>query len=225
MPAGREGNPAIIGSMARTVQTALLAAALLVLGGCGDQAAPERAAPPAATTKRPPPPAGSTPGDRPTPPGESVPGAAPVPKDLLSLLVPKGVPTEADGQPADAGDLAVVKRWLAALTKGDIPAAADTFADGAVVQNLQPPVRLADRAARVTFNEQFPCGAEIVDASSVRGYLVVTYRLTDRNGSPCDGPGGTAAGTIKVKGEKMTEWYRLPNPAPAPGDGPPGPVV
>ena len=83
---------------------------------------------------------------------------------------------------------------------------------------------LKDRAAREAFNRQFPCGAEIVDASSVKGYLVVTYRLTDRVDSRCDGPGGKAAGTIKVENGKMTEWYRLPNPA-GPPEEPPGPAI
>ncbi len=216
--------------MARLKPTAVLAAALLALVGCGDKAAPLGAQPTASrpSTPSPPPDDQATPPGRPAPPDDQAtpPGrsAAPDPQELLKLLVPKGVPTSADGQPADPGDLKVVKRWLAALTEGDIPAAADTFADGTVVQNLTPPMRLADRAARVAFNEQFPCGAEIVDASSVKGYLVVTYRLTDRADSPCDGPGGKAAGTIKVEGGKMTEWYRLPDP---PGDDgkPAGPVV
>jgi hypothetical protein len=194
--------------MVRRAQTALLAAALLGLAGCGDKAVPERADAPASTTERAAPaPAPSTPT---TPP--STPTPQPDPRDLLDLLVPEGVPT-APGGPADEADLAVVERWLTALTKGDIAAAADTFADGTLVQNLRPPMRLADRADRLAFNRQFPCGAEIVDASSVKGYLVVTYRLTDRVDSPCDGPGGRAAGTIKVEGGKMTEWYRLPDPA------------
>ncbi len=206
--------------MVRLAQTAALVAVLTALGGCGSNAASEGAArEPAGTQPAMPP----TPDDRivpptvPNPPGTD-------PQDLLSLLVPKGVPTEADGQPADAQDLAVVKRWLRALTRGDLEAAAATFADGTLVQNLQPRMRLPDRAARVAFNEQFPCGAEIVDASSVKGYLVVTYRLTDRVDSRCDGPGGKAAGTIKVEDGKMTEWYRLPNPPGAP-EAPAGPVI
>lgn len=195
---------------------------LVALAGCGDKDAPGRAAEPPTDQRAAP----GSPGDQATPPGRPAPESAePDPQDLLSLLVPEGVPTEADGEPADRDDLAVVKRWLAALTRGDIPAAADTFADGAMVQNLQPPVRLRDRAARIAFNEQFPCGAEIVDASSVKGYLVVTYRLTDRADSPCDGPGGRAAGTIKVEDGKMTEWYRLPNPADSGEEEAPGPVV
>lgn len=166
-----------------------------------------------------------TPDDRSAPPADpKTPGTEPDPRDLLSLLVPRGVPTEANGQPSDPQDLAVVERWLRALTQGDLEAAADTFADGTVVQNLQPPTRLRDRAARIAFNAQFPCGAEIVDASSVKGYLVVTYRLTDRVDSRCDGPGGKAAGTIKVENGKMTEWYRLPNP-PGASEAPGGPVI
>ncbi len=210
--------------MSRCVQTALLAAMLLTLGGCGEKAASERAAQePPATRPTPP----QEPGDRIVPPvGPGTPGrgAEPDPQDLLSLLVPNGVPTEANGQQADPQDLAVVKRWLRALTRGDIGAAADTFADGTIVQNLQPPMRLRDRRARVAFNAQFPCGAEIVDASSVKDYLVVTYRLTDRVDSRCDGPGGKAAGTIKVEDGKMTEWYRLPDPA-GPHEEPAGPEV
>ncbi len=210
--------------MARRVQAAVLAAAVVTLGGCGGKAGPEPAAQEPATTQRTTPVAPRSPTDPPADPRTPAPRNEPDPQDLLSLLVPKGVPTEANGQRADPEDLAVVKRWLAALTQGDIGAAADTFADGTVVRNLLPPMRLPDRAARVAFNEQFPCGAEIVDASSVKGYLVVTYRLTDRVDSPCDGPGGKAAGTIKVEGGKMTEWYRLPDPPQEP-EAPAGPAV
>lgn len=159
-----------------------------------------------------------------TPPGRPQP-AQPEQKELFKLLVPKGVPTQANGQKADEADLVVVKRWLAALTLGDIGKAADTFADGAVVQNLQPPVILKNRAARLAFNEAFPCGAEIVTASTVKGYLIVTYRLTDREESPCDGPGGSAAGAIKVEKGKMTEWYRLPDPQAASDGAGAAPVV
>ena len=210
--------------MARRVQTALLLAMLMALSGCGEKAVPERAAQePPATRPTPP----QEPNDRivpPVDPGTPGGGTGADPQDLLSLLVPKGVPTEANGEPADPQQLAVVERWLRALTQGDVGAAAETFADGAVVQNLQPPMRLPDRAAREAFNRQFPCGAEIVDSSSVKGYLVVTYRLTDRVDSRCDGPGGKAAGTIRVEGGRMTEWYRLPDPA-GPPEEPAGPAV
>lgn len=143
-----------------------------------------------------------------------------MPPALLEQLVPKGVPTRSTGAAADPEQLKVVQRWLAALTNADIEAAADTFADGAVVQNLTAPLKLEDRSARITFNRSFPCGAEASAASSVKGYLIVVYRLTDRRGSGCDGPGGSAASTIKVEGGRMTEWYRLPNPAGGRSEGP-----
>ncbi len=203
----------------RHARTALIAAVVaLAVSGCGDEEPARDAQVPPATTQ-------TAPGSRSTPPPTAtIPAPDAEARELLELLVPEGVPTTAKGEPADAQDLAVVERWLAALTLGDIPAAADTFADGAVVQNLQPPIRLTDRALRIRFNDGFPCGAELSSASSVKGYLVVTYRLTDRKSSPCDGPGGSAAGTIKVEGGKMTEWYRLPNP-PAGDEEEPGPVV
>ncbi|MBA2348749.1 MAG: hypothetical protein H0V81_10690, partial [Solirubrobacterales bacterium] len=135
-----------------------------------------------------------------------------IPEELRRQLIPDGVPFLSTGEPADPDELEVVERWLAALTNADIPAAADTFADGAKVQNLTTPVVLADRGERITFNRSFPCGAEVSAASSVEGYLIVIYRLTDRKGSGCDGPGGSAASTIKVEKDRMTEWYRLPNP-------------
>ena len=193
--------------------------AVAALAGCGGGSSPPSTAAQAPATASP-----STP-SRPTPPTRSAKVRSPQERALLELLVPEGVPTRADGQPARTADVAVVQRWLAALTHGDIQAAADTFRDGARVQNFQRPKRLRDRAARIAFNEQFPCGAELATASTVRGYLVVTYRLTNRTDSPCDGPGGTAAGTIKVTGSRMTEWYRLPDPPKAAADDAPSPAV
>ncbi len=195
----------------RRVRPAVLAVLVLALAACGggkDDTTTSKAA----ATPAPPPPTRTPPPDAET-------------KELLPLLAPKGVPTAGHGEKADPAATVVVQRWLKALSDGDIPAAADTFAPNALVQNLRPPVRLRTRALRIAFNETFPCGAELSTASTVKGYLVVTYRLTDRKGSKCDGPGGSAAGTIKVAGGKMTEWYRLPNPPDAGDDAEPGPVV
>lgn len=199
-------------------------AVAIALAGCGKDAAPERAstAPSASTAPEPESPsaAPTTPGDQTVPPGRSVPEPAPDPQDPLEQLIPRGIPRVANGKPADPVQLAVVQRWLKALQRGNVSAAADAFADGAIVQNTLPPARLPDRAARLDFNRGFPCGAELVDASSVRGYLVVTYRLTGRTGSQCDGPGGGAAGAIRVKDGRIVEWYRLADPPQEPGAEP-----
>ena len=194
---------------------ALAAAAVLALAGCGGgDAPPEQASTPKTSGTKP------APAPKPAPRPGSVPPVDPsatpkdaVPPAVLARLVPEGVPFRSTGAAADPEQLKVVQRWLAALTNADLEAAADTFADGAVVQNLTAPLKLTDRAARIGFNRTFPCGAEASAASSVKGYLIVVYRLTDRKGSGCDGPGGSAASTIKVEKGRMTEWYRLPNPA------------
>lgn len=195
--------------MVRGAQLGVLAAVLLAVSGCGGKAASARVTQgsTAATAPRASAPPRAIPPVDPsqTPKGQTAQG-------LLKLLVPKGVPTASTGERADPQQLAVVQRWLQALTNADIPAAADTFADGATVQNAQAPTKLVDRAARIAFNRSFPCGAEATAASSVKGYLIVVYQLTDRNGSGCDGPGGTAASVIKVVSGRMTEWYRLPDP-------------
>ncbi len=212
----------MIRSMQQRATIALLAAALLLVG-CGDKTAPGPRSTAASTPSTSgAPPSGTAPGA--TPPPTTIPAPDATARQLLRLLVPKGVPTRAQGEPADAADVAVVRHWLAALRDGDIPAAAATFADRVIVQNLRPPQTLTTLDQRLVFNAGFPCGAELSTASSVRGYLVVTYRLTDRKGSPCDGPGGSAAGTIRVEGGRITEWYRLPDP-PASRDEAPGPVV
>jgi hypothetical protein len=201
--------------MVRGAQLGVLVAVLLAAAGCGTQKSPAPATPGSTGAAAPKP----APAPKAAAPQRTVPPVDPTqtPKDaassrLLKLLVPKGAPTASTGERADPQQLAVVQRWLQALTNADIPAAADTFADGAIVQNAQAPTKLVDRAARIAFNRSFPCGAEVSAASSVRGYLIVVYQLTDRKGSGCDGPGGTAASTIKVTGGRMTEWYRLPDP-------------
>lgn len=207
--------------MARRGPAGLLVGLILVLAGCGGGGDERRDV---ATTPN----GGTIRGDVVPPPTTTPRRPAPTtpipptdPADPYS--VPEGVPTTPGGK-ADLRALAVVERWLAALTQGDIPAAADTFASGAIVKNFGPAVRLRTRSERIGFNALFPCGAEIVEATTRRGYLLVTYRLTDRRGSPCDGPGGSAAGVIKVEADRMTEWYRLPDPG-TDSEEEPGPVL
>lgn len=178
----------------------MMAAVLLGMMGCGDKSSPVATKPTAS----------------PIPPSTTPPSAR-------APSLPPSVPQKGGGS-AEPAQLAVVKRWLAAETRGDFAAAAATFADGAVVQNGSPLIRLRNRSERVAFTSSFPCGAEVVSAVSRKGYLLVTYRLTDRVGSKCDGPGNQAYGAIKVSGGKMTEWYRLPDPSQAP-EAEAGPVV
>jgi hypothetical protein len=116
----------------------------------------------------------------------------------------------------------VIRRWADALREGDVAAAAGTFADGALVQNGTPVLRLRSaRQRRLFMDAAFPCGAYVADARGApRGFTVVRFTLTPRVGGSCPGPGGgSAAAAIRVQGGRITEWYRLPDP----GAGPPDP--
>lgn len=202
--------------MRRRGSSWVLVAAVALLADCGGKTGPGGTT--AQTGARATPPATSTPSTPSVPP----PSAAP-PKAARLPGVPARVPTSGD-MAADPAQAAVVKRWAAALQGGHLLRAADAFADGAVVTNGTPPLHLKNRRERLAFNLTFPCGADVVRVRSAKGYLLVTYQLTDRVGSKCDGAGNRALGAVKVTGTKMTEWYRLGDP-PQSSAGAAGPVV
>ena len=73
----------------------------------------------------------------------------------------------------------VVSRWSHALNAGDNEAAADLFADGAVVRTGQP-VTLEGHEDAVAFNSSLPCGGRIVEKSLQGGAVTATFTLTRR---------------------------------------------
>jgi hypothetical protein len=118
---------------------------------------------------------------------------------------------------------AVVRRWADTLRRGDVEGAARLFALPAVVANGTRPVTLDSRAQLRVFNRSLPCGAVLVGTSpAAHGFLVATFRLTERPGhSSCgSGTGNTARTAVHVKDGLIAYWLRLdtePVPAPAPG--------
>jgi len=201
--------------MRAAASLAVLAAAA-ALGGCGgsggdapsDDAAQQDAPPPAGRTA-----------PVPAPAPDGAPPAAPAVPGL-----PRGVPTSPDG-PAPAGSERVIRTWLAAVRRADFAAAAATFAPDARVQNGGPVARLRSRAQAVAWNAALPCGATLANAGGASGYAIVEFRLTDRRGSRCgSGTGAPAYGAIRVRGGRITEWYRLPDPV-APSGSPDAPFV
>jgi len=118
-------------------------------------------------------------------------GVRPAPSPYVP---PPGTPSQGTRE-ADPARLRVISRWLRTLREGDIAAAAATFADGALVQNGTPVLRLRSAAERRLFvDEGFPCGARIADARGApRGFTVVRFTLTPRVGGSCPGPGGGSA--------------------------------
>jgi hypothetical protein len=161
-------------------------------------------------------------GDDGRPPGDragSAPSAAPSP-----YVPPRGIPSEGTGPP-DPARLRVIRTWVRELREGDIGAAARTFANGAIVQNGTPVLKLRTYGERRLFvDEGFPCGARVSGASRARRHFtIVNFTLTPRVGGSCSGPGGgSARAAIRVRGGRITEWYRLPD-GPGPPDAAPPP--
>lgn len=123
----------------------------------------------------------------------------------------------------DSAQARVVRAWADALRHGHVAAAAAYFALPAVVANGSPPVRLPTRAAVRGFNRSLPCGARLVATEPTpHGFLVATFRLTERPGAgECgSGTGGLAQVAIRVRGGHITYWVRLERVPRLPGPAP-----
>ena len=134
--------------------------------------------------------------------------------------------------PATAEAKRVIEGWTAAVRAADFEKAAEFFAIPSIVANGGPPRKLDNPALVIAWNATLPCGAKVVRLTSApQGFTVAVFELTDRKGSSCgSGTGAPAASAIKVKDGKITEWYRLADGAPPPGEpvrpeAPPGPGV
>jgi hypothetical protein len=129
-------------------------------------------------------------------------------------------------------DVGVIRGWAQALRAGQLDKAASYFALPAIVQNATPPVRITSRAQARAFNELLPCGARLLTTRRHGAYTYATFRLTNRVGGNCGGGvGGVAATAFRIRGGKIAEWRRLPDPGqqspnpPAPAPGPQAPTV
>jgi hypothetical protein len=125
----------------------------------------------------------------------------------------RGTAPNADIGDADPADVEVIAAWIAALTEGDVDAAADYFAIPSIAQNGPVQVRINDHADAVAFNESLPCGAEVVAAESTGEKTIVTFELSERPGGGCGpGAGGTARTSFVIENGKIVEWWRLGDP-------------
>jgi len=157
----------------------------------------------------------TTPGSPPVTTG-TTPAASP-------LDLPRSVPARATG-PADRASTRVIRRWLAALNRGDVTRAAHFFALPSKFQNTGTPVLTVDsERERVAVNLSLTCGARAIETGGAGRYTIVLFRLIDRPGGECGtGTGGTARGAILVAGGRIREWYRLPD---EPGGEPTAPAA
>jgi hypothetical protein len=119
-------------------------------------------------------------------------------------------------------DSSVIRDWANALTAGHLNEAASYFALPAIIANGAPPVRITSRAQVREFNRLLPCGARLVGTARHGDYTYASFRLTNRVGGDCGaGAGALAATAFLIRGGRIVEWRRLPNP----DTSPQGPAV
>jgi len=149
--------------------------------------------------------------------------AAPSTPAMSPLDLPRNVPDRATG-PADRTSTRVIRRWLAALNRGDVRRAAHFFALPSKFQNTGTPVLTVDsERERIAVNLSLTCGARAIETGGAGRYTIVTFRLIERPGGDCGtGVGNTARGAILVARGRIREWYRLPD---EPGGAPNAPAA
>ena len=126
---------------------------------------------------------------------------------------------EASAKRADPGDVRVVRAWADSLRRGDVRGAARYFALPSRVANGTAPIRLTTRADARFFNRTLPCGARLIKTeAAAHGFLIATFRLTERPGKgECGaGTGATARAAFRVRRHHITDWLRVPDAEPEP---------
>jgi hypothetical protein len=104
----------------------------------------------------------------------------------------------------------VIRRWATTLRHGDVTGAARYFALPAIVQldPAQPALLLTRRAQVRAFNRALPCGATVIRTERRGAYAETLFRLVQRPGAVCDGPGNTARAAFRVRNGRIVEWRR-----------------
>jgi hypothetical protein len=111
----------------------------------------------------------------------------------------------------------VARAWSHAINMGDNNAAGDLFAPGAEVVQPDSVRRLDTHADAVAWNASLPCSGRILSVFSRGETVTVTFRLGDRQTSPCDGPGDRVRALFRVHKGKIVLFHQL---ATIPGSGP-----
>jgi limonene-1,2-epoxide hydrolase len=124
------------------------------------------------------------------------------------------------GSQRDESATDIVRSWSAALDRNDNNAAAWLFAEGAhVVQDDE--LVLADHADAVRWNSSLPCGGKIVRLSEQgAAQVLAVFRLEQRPGHRCDGPGTMAAAIFRVEHGKIVLWHQTEVPPSEEGGAP-----
>ena len=117
--------------------------------------------------------------------------------------------------PVTAAEKAVIRGWADALRAGDVERAIGYWRTPAIAANGSQPFKLLTRRAIRQFNDGLTCGARLESVERDRGYVLATFRLTERKGGPgsCgSGVGNRARTLFLLRGGKIVQWIRATDP-------------
>lgn len=115
----------------------------------------------------------------------------------------------------------VIAGWSDALRMGHVAAAARYFHVPSVFfVGSGPPIEMRTFAQVEAVNAALPCGAKLLSARAVGGYVNALFRLTSRPGpggtAGCgSGVGRTARTNFLIRNGRIVQWLRAPD---EPGD-------
>ena len=147
----------------------------------------------------------------------------------LTLTTPKADQGEPQAQPGGAkkkapaartgpvtgAEKAVIRGWADALRRGDVERAIGYWRTPAIAANGSQPFKLLTRRAVRQFNDGLACGARLESVERDEGYVLATFRLTERKDAPVScgsGVGHRARTLFLLRGGKIVQWIRAPDP-------------
>ena len=117
--------------------------------------------------------------------------------------------------PVTAAEKAVIRGWADALRHGDVERAIGYWHTPAIAANGTQPFKLLTRRAVRQFNDGLACGARLESVERDKGYVLATFRLTERKGADVScgsGVGHRARTLFLLRGGKIVQWIRATDP-------------
>ncbi len=117
--------------------------------------------------------------------------------------------------PVTAAEKAVIRGWADALRQGDVERAIGYWHTPAIAANGSQPFKLLTRRAVRQFNDGLACGARLESVERDQGYVLATFRLTERKGADVScgsGVGNRARTLFLLRGGKIVQWIRATDP-------------
>jgi len=117
--------------------------------------------------------------------------------------------------PVTAAEKAVIRGWADALRRGDVERAIAYWRTPAIAANGSQPFKLLTRRAVREFNDGLACGARLESVERDQGYVLATFRLTERKGASVScgsGVGNRARTLFLLRDGKIVQWIRATDP-------------